>query len=192
MTPGERESWRARIAELRARLDRALGTVAAWLDKPNELLDFQPEQGAWTVREVCEHVALTNRFLLILIENIAKRSRARSERGGSPPPGPSPVAHLAELAGRDFQWTHPEHMTPRGKASIDEVRAEIETQRERSRALLTALPAGEGALHKIRMSVVGGDDDRLDLYQFLEIVALHAERHVRQMERNETAFRAEA
>jgi hypothetical protein len=33
------------------------------------------------------------------------------------------------------------------------------------------------------MSVVEGDD-RLDLYQFVAVIALHAERHARQMQRN--------
>lgn len=188
------EGWPERSADLAGRLEGALTAVAAWLDEPEALLDFRPEPGAWTAREVCEHVALTNRYLLILVDKIAARSRARRARGDDPPPDPSPVAHLTELATRDFRWSHPEHMTPRGEHGPDEVRAELGQQRERCRALLAELPAGEGALHRIRMSVVGaaGDgDDRLDLYQFLEIVALHAERHLRQLERGRAAFGSE-
>jgi hypothetical protein len=183
-------AWLARTTELDAHLESSLRAVTAWLDKPGTLLDFRPEPSAWTVREVCEHVALTNRFLLILVEKIATRSRSRSERGDAPPPLPSPIASLTELASRDFRWKHPEHMTPTGTVPLGDVRSELDAQRERARALIQSFPAGEGALHRIRMSVVGGEDDRLDLYQFLEIVVLHADRHVRQMERNSSALGA--
>lgn len=183
-------SWPEHTSALAERLARSLGAVLAWLDEDAPLLDHRPAPSAWNAREVCEHVALTNRFLLILVEKIAQRSRVRFERGDVPPAAPSPVAHLTELATRDFRWSHPEHMTPRGEHDTGAVRAELERQLAAARALLAELPSGEGALHRIRMSVVGGEDDRLDLYQFLAIVALHAERHVRQMERNRASFAA--
>ena len=71
-------------------------------------------------------------------------------------------------------------MRPTGLADGREVARTIESQRDRALALLAEFPRGEGTLHKIRMSVVQGDD-RLDLYQYVHVLALHAERHVRQL-----------
>jgi hypothetical protein len=50
------------------------------------------------------------------------------------------------------------------------------------------MPGGQGSLHRIRMSVVG-DDDRLDLYQFLAVLALHLERHAAQARRTQERSR---
>lgn len=182
-------NWREHTKNLGQRLESSLRAVLAWLDEPDALLDFRSDPTVWTVREISEHVALTNRYLLILIEKIAARSRTRRDRGDAPPPVPSRIDHLEDLAARDFRWSHPEHMTPRGEHDSAAVRAELEQQLATTTALLAELPDGEGALHRIRMSVVGGSDgdDRLDLYQFLAIIALHAERHVRQMERSRLA-----
>ena len=47
----------------------------------------------------------------------------------------------------------------------------------------------EGALHTVRMSVVG---ERLDLYQFLALVDLHLERHLAQLERAAATLNAQS
>ena len=42
------------------------------------------------------------------------------------------------------------------------------------------MPDGQGSLHSIRMSVI---DARLDMYGWLGLIAVHGERHLRQLER---------
>jgi hypothetical protein len=46
-------------------------------------------------------------------------------------------------------------------------------------SILDRLRGGEGALHKVRMSV--NESGRLDVYQWLYFLAQHAARHIDQM-----------
>ena len=52
--------------------------------------------------------------------------------------------------------------------------------------LLGRLGGGEGALHRVRMSV--NDSGKLDLYQWLSFLAQHARRHLAQMAANESEW----
>ena len=71
-------------------------------------------------------------------------------------------------------------MVPGGHATAREIAGSLREQRRRCLALLTRMRDGEGALHAISMSVVGA---KLDLYQYLALVALHLERHGEQIDR---------
>ncbi len=177
------EDWPRAIAQLRARIQRAFDALAPWLDAQPELLDFHPRPDSWSVGEVCEHVTLTNRYLLILARKIGIKSGRRLAAGRPWPDGPPRFEHLERLGARTFRWERPEHMAPTGRAPMAALCEELDAQRAECLALLARMPGGEGTLHRIRMSAVEGDD-RLDLYQYLAVVALHLERHVAQMERN--------
>ena len=146
-------------------------------------LEARPADGGWTAREVLEHVALTDRYLLILVDKIAVRTRSRLARGDTWPAHPPRFDHIQGLATRARRWDAPEHMLPSGSVDAAEVARQLASDRDRCVALLREFPHGEGTLHRIRMSMVDPDDDRLDLYQYLEIVRLHALRHVAQIER---------
>jgi hypothetical protein len=76
-------------------------------------------------------------------------------------------------------------MTPTGALSPADAALHLADDRARLLAWLDEMPAGEGTLHRIRMSRVGADDgdDRLDLYQWIELVVRHADRHARQIDR---------
>lgn len=144
-------------------------------------LDRRPGPGAWTAREVAEHVALTDHYLLILANKIATKGLDRADRGELPqPPRPDGTARLEALAAREFAWSHPDHMTPSGNETVSALRERLRADLETSTELLRRTRDGQGSLHRIRMSVVP-EDDRLDLYEYLTIVALHAERHLLQM-----------
>jgi hypothetical protein len=179
--------WSAWIARLDARLARGFEELDRRLDASDGSLEFAPGADGWTIHQVAEHVALANRFLLILVAKLAERSAARA----APDPQPLPhVEHIERLATHAFRWESPAHMLPAHVRPAAELRAELARQAARCRALLHALPAGHGTQHRIRMSVVG-DDARLDLYEYLHVIALHVERHVRQIERNAEAWRAQ-
>ena len=149
------------------------------------LWSTRPAPDAWSVREILEHVTLTDHFLLILVEKLAARCRKRLARGDEVPAEPSDVTHLERIARREFTWQHPEHMTPTGELEPASLDRQLCADRDRCLALLDEFPDGGGALHTIRMSVV---DARLDLYQFLAVIDLHARRHVRQLERNRASL----
>jgi DinB superfamily len=184
-------AWRAFVAELAQRLERSLDQVRARLRTSPGGLAHRTRSTAWSNLEIGEHVVLVNRYLLILADKIAEKSRRRRARGELPPAAPSRIDHLEKLASSEFEWAAPAHMVPRGNASVSEIDAGLREQFERCAALLAEMPDGEGSLHRIRMSAVG-EDARLDLYQFLAVVALHAERHARAMRRNEESFAGRA
>jgi hypothetical protein len=179
--------WSAFTTALAERVERALASVRAHANASHGELASRPATGGWSNAEIAEHVVLVNRYLLILADKIARKSAARASRGEPVPEHPSRTGHLEALAEREFTWESPAHMLPTGSVPIADVVAVLDEQRERCARLLVSAKGGEGTLHTIRMSVVR-EDNRLDLYQFLCVIALHAERHARAMQRNEDAF----
>jgi len=177
------EPWEPALTRLRAGLGHAFDELLARVEVGAERLDRRPLDGGWTPREVLEHVTLTDRYLLILAEKIAAKARLRAARGATWPAHPPRFEHLERLAGRALAWEAPAHMRPGGAVTTDELRARLAEDRRRALALLESAPGGLATLHRIRMSVVGGEDDRLDLYQFLEVLRLHARRHTAQIDR---------
>lgn len=41
-----------------------------WFEQPEQILRFRPEAGGWTIAEILEHIVLTSKFLLILIQRL--------------------------------------------------------------------------------------------------------------------------
>ncbi len=175
--------WSAEIAALGLRLNRAFDALAERSRLDEDRLRTPPANGGWSGIEVLEHVALTDRFLLVLADKIARKSQARAARGEPWPASQPAFAHLEHIAGRELEWRAPEHMRPTGAVELNAIARTLEADRARALALLAECPDGLGTLHRIRMSVVGGEDDRLELYQYLDVLRLHAERHVRQIDR---------
>lgn len=178
---GWRELHRRSAAALRERLERTFAALERELDAPEEVLARRPGPGSWSPSEVLEHVALTSHYLLLLAEKIGAKSRARLARGEPWPTAPPRHEHVAAVATDRRAWAHPEHMTPTGDVSAARLDAELRERRARALALLDEMPAGEGTLHGIRVSVLG--DERQDLYQLLDFVGRHAERHLAQIAR---------
>jgi len=177
MGAAERET----ILRQRASLAEAFDACRPFLEVGEPLWSARPAPDAWSIREVLEHVTLTDRYLLILVDKIAARCRKRRGSDASPGAPTASASDLQRIAGREFAWTHPEHMTPTGRVERAELASRLDGDRARCLGLLDEFADGAGALHSIRMSVV---DARLDLYGFLQVIDLHARRHVRQMERN--------
>lgn len=181
MSTPHQQAIDARRASLREAFELCRQFVAA--DEP--LWSTRPAPDAWSAREILEHVTLTDHFLLILVDKLSQRCRKRLARGDEVPTQSASTVDLEHIARREFTWPHPEHMTPTGTLGPAELDRQLCADRDRCLALLDEFPTGGGALHTIRMSVV---DARLDLYQFLAVIDLHARRHVRQLERNRASL----
>jgi hypothetical protein len=181
-----RGAWAAQhrdaIADLLRRSDAAFDALLARAALDPVRLSSRPHAAAWSGAEVLEHVALMNRFVLVLVDKIAARTRARLARLEPWPTAPPDLERVARAALEPRAWPHPPHMAPAGGLTPAESARALARDRERCRAWLAEFPAGEGTLHRIRMSRVEGDD-RLELYQFLELVVRHAERHAAQIDR---------
>jgi hypothetical protein len=172
-----------RVADVRRRVETAFrqldsALISAGARSQERALSVSP----WSVLDVAEHVTLANHFLLVLAEKCARKSAKKLARGGVSEIDESVLERLDTIASRSFRWDAPEHMLPTGRVTLDTVRSALARQREQALSLLDMLPTGEGSLHTIRMTILG-PDARLDVYEFLAFIALHAERHAAQARR---------
>lgn len=186
--PGRGGDWTEAVARSRARLEGAFDALIAWCDEPAALLETRATPQAWSAREVLEHVVLADRFLLLLVEKLAARGLRRAAAGALPPAEPQALEDLELLALPEHRWSHPAHMAPTGSLAPRAAARELAAQRARCLRVLADAPAGEGALHSVRMSALPGGTRRLDLYGYLTVVALHAERHRAQLERTRARY----
>jgi hypothetical protein len=180
--------WQLTVIEtVREALERMFSDLDGWFDQPPHQLHFRPDYtGAWTVAEQLEHVSLVNHFLLLTITKGCARALKRA--GSVPlPPQESDLVPLLTVADPDaFPWSPPSHMVPTGACETTELRALLHAQRRQSLELLAAMPAGEGRLCTVRMSV--HDLGRLDMYQWLYFLAQHGRYHVALLGRYHVAL----
>lgn len=170
-----------RLVQAFARLDAALVVDAA-------LATRRPAPEAWGVAEIAEHVHRADHFLLLLAGKLARKARERAERGEPLPRVMPPFARLEALAEESFAWAAPEAMLPRGELDLRAARRALAEDRERCRVVLASMPPGAGVLASARFSPL---ETRFDTYQFLALIALHAERHARQVQRTVRALTAQ-
>ena len=171
------------ITEISQRLATAFAQLDGWFAAPAALRGYHPAHGGWTVDEILEHVALTNHFLLILIEKgttkalknthgldlateLANRQSARARLDEISEPGA-------------FKWMRPDHMAPQGLKTGAEVAATLQQQLQQCQSVLARLPNGEGVFARTTMSV--NDLGKMDVYDFVYFLAKHAERHLAQI-----------
>ena len=176
---------------LKRELIRTFAVVDEWFDREQPLRCYKPLSGGWSINEVLEHVMLTSHFLLIIIEKgtikALQKSNGLTEGELVPANYSLGSAALHEIADpNSFPWQRPEHHQPTGQQPIHEVRREVRNQLDRCLITLDMLPYGEGTLHHMAMSVNGLG--KLDVYQYVYFLALHAQRHLRQMENVEQEF----
>ena len=172
------------IAEINQKLETAFSQLAGWFAAPDDLRRYRPANGGWTIDEILEHVALTNHYLLILIEKGAAKA-LKNAHG---------LDLATELAARQsvrvrldeisqpgaFTWMRPNHMAPGGLKSGPEVAATLRQQLRQCQAVLGRLPNGEGVLYRTTMTV--HELGKMDVYDFVYFLAKHAERHLAQID----------
>ena len=178
------------ILMVRRSISAAFRQVDSWFDVPAEVKNFRPANGGWSVAEILEHIAITNFFLLKLIDKGADKALRNVHNLSLAEELSTYRFHLDALdevgITRSFSWIRPEHMEPGGKKPLEEVRAELSAQEQRCLEHLDNLKEGEGVLYRTTMTV--NDLGKLDVYQYIYFLAMHAQRHVQQMEKNRSAF----
>jgi hypothetical protein len=180
-------SYEQTIRVLRDTLRTVFAEVDGWFDRPEELRQFKPESGGWSVNQVLEHISLTNHFLMLTLRKWVVIARRRVSHGARIPEGESDLQRLEVIGQRgSFAWVRPEHMEPTGRPTSDEVRATLRRQLAECLDLLDQMGRGEGALCQVGMTV--NDLGKIDLYQWLYFLAQHARRHLQQMAAAEREF----
>lgn len=181
------------IDKIRQHLNMTTEMVDGWFDKPDQLRQYRPLNKGWTVNEILEHIALTSHFLLKLIDKGGRKALKNAEKvdievmlnllnnyhfeDGK----------LAEIGlHKSFVWIRPEHMQPKGETPLNEVRQTIMEQTNRCSNWLDKLNNGEGILAKTTMTV--NNLGKIDVYQYIYFLSLHAQRHISQMQKNEEEY----
>ncbi|WKN46000.1 DinB family protein [Tunicatimonas pelagia] len=164
--------------------------VDGWFDRDEKLRTYKPQDNGWTIDEILEHITLTNRYLLILIEKGKRKASKRVNEVDLQSVLEDYTFSSAkfENIGRhqSFLWVRPEHMEPQRHKNLSEVRHIMKTQVQQCVDVLQSLANGEGLLYKTMMSV--DNLGKLNVYEYIYFLAQHARRHVEQMEKNKREF----
>ena len=164
--------------------------VNAWFDQDGKVRAYRPQDGGWTIDEILEHIALTNHYLLILID---KGKRKALKRKGEVDLNSMLNDYafnsekLVNIGNHQSFWcVRPEHMEPQGGKDSTEVKSTIKEQARQCIEVLQDLSSGEGILYKTTMSV--DNLGKLDVYEYIYFLAQHARRHVAQMRSNKREY----
>ncbi len=178
------------IIEIRTNLTDTFEYIDTWFDKKLKLRIYKPKNNGWTINQILEHIALTNHFLLILIEKGTKKALSNVNQLDFNEQLQSYTFHREKLneigVHKSFDWIRPEHMEPKGEKPLNEVRIQLENQLKMCLGFLDTLKNGEGILFKTTMTV--NDLGKIDVYEYLYFLAQHGQRHITQMIQNELEF----
>jgi len=178
-------------ARIQQDLSKAFADLFLCFEANDKLLDYRPAKGGWTIREVLEHVSLTNHFLLILIRKGTAKAveLAKDKNFDDLLLNYNLDWEKLRMIGEhnSFKWNRPEHMEPKGILSLDEIRTTLKEQMQECLSLLDQMPDGEGVLYKTMMSV--NDLGRIDVYHYIYFLVQHANRHLMQMEKVRAEFK---
>lgn len=175
------------IQNIKTHLKLSFNEVDKWFDKDNKTLNYQPSNGGWTVQQVLEHIYLTNFYLLILIEKGSKKAM----RNYNDLDVNNEIKNYNfnqekfEKVGKygAFEWIRPGHMEPKGELGLKEIRSLISLQYHQCLNYLDTMKNGEGLLCKTTMTV--NDLGKINVYEYIYFLSLHAQRHLIQMQNNE-------
>lgn len=180
----------ALIQEIDTFLQAIYKEADTWFDKAESLRKYVPEDNAWSIDEILEHIVLTNKYLLILVEKGTNKALRNVQNKDLAVELEDYVFHKDRLDEvgfyKSFVWVRPEHMQPKGEKKLADIRDELDTQVLRCRCYLAQLKNGEGILYKTTMSV--NQLGKIDIYEYIYFLGKHIERHIQQMKKNELAF----
>ena len=167
--------YQTTIQTVRRQLITSFDALDARFELPEAVRSYQPAAEAWRIDDILEHVSLTSHYLLLVIrKGVAKACKRAATQ--AIPDGESDLQAIEVIGHPDtFAWLRPDHMEPTRAVSSAAVQATLRQQRAECLALLEQMGQGEGSLHTVRMSVQALG--KLDMYQWLAFLALHARRH---------------
>ena len=175
------------IQNIKTHLNLSFDEVDRWFEKDKETLNYQPSNGGWAVQQILEHICLTNFYLLILI----KKGSVKAMRNSLNLDLESEIknysfdkAHFEKVGEYGaFEWIRPEHMEPKGELKLSEIRSLIAQQYHQCLNYLNIMKDGEGLLYKTTMTV--NELGKINVYEYIYFLSLHAQRHLTQMGNNE-------
>lgn len=168
------------IREIKQKIQETEHILALWFDEPELVRAYRPYNEGWTIDEILEHVSLTSFFLLKIIRKHVERSLKRAAAGNPITGDESNLKRLEPVGIRgSTKWVRPDHMEPTGKVNIHDVKLQIQNQFAECLSFLEQMKDGSGSLATVNMSV--GNLGKMDMYQWIYFLTLHAWRHHFQM-----------
>lgn len=159
----QREALSTRLWASRDRVLRVL------TDVPENLVRLSSGEGSWSILECAEHIALAERGMFSSLE----RRRAT----GVPPDRSRDALIVTVALDRTRKVPVPDRVRPIGQFStLSEAVSDFCSARERT------LNFVQHANEDLRLSTAKHPFGLFDSYQFVLIMALHAERHALQIE----------
>lgn len=178
------------INRIKDELNRSFDELFHWFDTKDELLDYLPANNGWTIRQILEHISLTNHFLLILVrKGVIKSIEMASHTDYSDLLDNYDLDwDRLKMIGehKSFEWNRPEHMEPTNGIELIDVKGKLEQQRQECLSLLDQIPNGEGVLYKTMMSV--NNLGKIDVYHYMYFLVQHINRHLMQMRKIRCEF----
>ena len=133
---------------------------------------------SWSVAEVVEHLAVFEEGMTKLFNIILTKAEAGGMRRAEGQPfRPVSLDHFAERS-RQEKYTAPEIVRPRGATSVADSVARLRRAREAIHALRPRIEELDLASMTYPHPAFGP----LDFYQWLVMIGLHEDRHLRQIE----------
>lgn len=154
-----------------------------WFKEDIALLQYKPSQESWSIREVLEHISLTNYFLLLTINKSTRRALDRKLDGliiMPPHDYEEKFRQIEIVSSKSFGWVNPAHLEPTGNKDLEEIRSVLKQQFAQGMYNLSLLKNGEGRLVNTMMTV--NNLGKLDIYQYIYFLTKHIERHQAQMQ----------
>jgi hypothetical protein len=180
------------IVEIKDFLTITFNEIDLWFEKEIETSKYKPQNKGWTIDEILEHIALTNHFLLILIDKGTKKAIQNVSNLDIEQELKTYTFHRDQLTEiglhKSFNWIRPEHMEPKGEKTLLVVRKQLKEQLNQCFDSLDKLKNGEGVLYKTTMSV--NNLGKIDVYEYIYFLAQHGQRHITQMIKNETEYKS--
>jgi len=171
-------------------IETTFDNVNTWFEISIDLLDYTPSNNGWTIRQILEHISLTNHYLLILIRKGAQKAIEKSKINSYQDLVTNYDLDWGGLEAisvhKSFAWSRPEHMEPTGKISLQQIKIKLQSQLEDCLSILNQMPNGEGVLYKTMMTV--NSLGKIDVYHYIYFLVQHAKRHLSQMEKIKIEF----
>ena len=176
------------IHRIKSELIKTFDEIGVWFNADNNLLDYKLENGGWTVRQILEHISLTNHYLLILIRKGTNKAITKARNTDY-----TDLLNEYDLdwdkliligEHKSFDWNRPEHMEPTGEMTMGDVKTKLNGQLQECLGYLQLIPNGEGVFYKTMMTV--NNLGKIDVYHYIYFLVQHAKRHITQMEKIKT------
>lgn len=153
-----------------------------WFESDDALLHYKPSADQWNIREVLEHISLTNYFLLLIINKSTRHALERKIDGlviMTPADYEEKFRQIEVVSSKAFGWLNPVRLEPGGVQDLAEIRDLLKQQFAQCMYNLSLLKNGEGSLVRTMMTV--NNLGKLDVYQYIFFLTRHSERHLAQM-----------